>query len=63
LDEVRSLVESLGADRERVILMPEGTDSDRLRERGVWLAELCKEEGFRFSPRLHVDLWGNRRGV
>ena len=63
LDEVRSLVESLGADRERVILMPEGTDIDRLRERAVWLAELCKEEGFRFSPRLHVDLWGNRRGV
>jgi 7-carboxy-7-deazaguanine synthase len=63
LDEVRSLVGQLSADRERVILMPEGTDSDRLRERGVWLAEVCKEAGFRFSPRLHVDLWGNRRGV
>ena len=34
-----------------------------LQERGLWLAELCKETGFRFSPRLHVDLWGNRRGV
>ena len=29
----------------------------------VWLAEICKQEGFRFSPRLHVDLWGARRGV
>jgi 7-carboxy-7-deazaguanine synthase len=63
LDEVRRLVGMLSADRERVILMPEGTDSERLRERGLWLAEVCKEEGFRFSPRLHVDLWGNRRGV
>ena len=63
LDEVRALVARLRADRERVILMAEGTDSQRLRERGVWLAEVCKEEGFRFSPRLHVDLWGNRRGV
>ena len=63
LDEVRSLVESLGADREHVILMPEGTDAERLRERGLWLAEICKSEGYRFSPRLHVDLWGNRRGV
>jgi 7-carboxy-7-deazaguanine synthase len=63
LQEVRALVETLGAARERVILMPEGTDPERLRERGVWLAEICKEEGFRFSPRLHVDLWGNRRGV
>jgi 7-carboxy-7-deazaguanine synthase len=61
--EARDLVAALGADRERVILMPEGADPERLRERGVWLAEICKEEGFRFSPRLHVDLWGNRRGV
>jgi 7-carboxy-7-deazaguanine synthase len=63
LGEVRELVESLGADRERVVLMPEGTDADRLRERALWLAEICKQEGFRFSPRLHVDLYGNRRGV
>ncbi len=63
LDEVRSLVGSLGAERERVILMAEGTEVERLRERGLWLAEICKQEGYRFSPRLHVDLWGARRGV
>jgi 7-carboxy-7-deazaguanine synthase len=63
LDEVRPLIDLLQADRERVILMPEGTDAVRLHERAVWLAEICKEEGFRFSPRLHVDLWGDRRGV
>jgi len=34
-----------------------------LQERGLWLAEIAKQEGFRFSPRLHVDLWGNRRGI
>ena len=32
-------------------------------ERALWLAEICKQEGFRFSPRLHMDLWGDRRGV
>jgi 7-carboxy-7-deazaguanine synthase len=63
LDEVRPLVDALGADRGRVILMPEGTDPEGLRDRGIWLAEICKQEGFRFSPRLHVDLYGNRRGV
>jgi 7-carboxy-7-deazaguanine synthase len=61
--EASALAESLGADRTRVILMPEGTDPACLRERAVWLVELCKEEGFRFSPRLHVDLYGNRRGT
>ena len=63
LDEVQALLETLGADRARTILMPEGTDRETLRERGRWLAELCKAEGFRFSPRLHVELWGNQRGV
>jgi 7-carboxy-7-deazaguanine synthase len=63
LEEVRALIGTLEADRGRVILMAEGTDRDRLRERAVWLAEICKQEGFRFSPRLHVELWGNRRGV
>ena len=63
LEEVRELVSSLRADPQRVVLMPEGTDRDLLRERGAWLAEVAKAEGFRFTPRLHVELWGNRRGV
>lgn len=63
IGEVRELVSTLAAGPARVILMPEGVDPETLRERGLWLAEICKEEGFRFSPRLHVDLWGNRRGV
>ncbi len=63
ISEARDLVRALGADAAKVILMPEGIDASVLRERGVWLAEICKREGFRFSPRLHVELWGNRRGT
>jgi 7-carboxy-7-deazaguanine synthase len=63
LEEIRALIAQLGAERGRVILMPEGVDREVLRERGVWLAEICKSEGFRFSPRLHIELWGSRRGV
>jgi len=63
LEEVRLLLAQLHAERGRVILMPEGTDRETLRERGVWLTEICKTEGFRFSPRLHIDLYGNRRAV
>jgi 7-carboxy-7-deazaguanine synthase len=61
--EVRELVGALGAGAGKAILMPEGIEAGVLRERGVWLAEICKMEGFRFSPRLHVELWGNRRGT
>ena len=63
MDEVRALVRDLGADSARVILMPEGTDRDRVRERGLWIAEACKAEGYRYSPRLHVELYGNQRGT
>jgi 7-carboxy-7-deazaguanine synthase len=61
--EVKSLVLLLQANPQRVVLMPEGTDPEVLRERAAWLVELCKQEGYRFTPRLHVDLYGNRRGV
>jgi 7-carboxy-7-deazaguanine synthase len=63
MGEIRSLIVQLAADRAKVILMPQGIDPAILRQRGAWLAEICKQEGFRFSPRLHVDLYGNARGV
>lgn len=63
LAEVKSLAAALSVPAERIVLMPEGVDPVRLHEKALWLAEICKAEGFRFSPRLHVDLYGNRRGV
>jgi len=63
LSEVGMIVTETGADRSRVLLMPEGIDPATIRERARWLAEVCKRERFRYSPRLHIDLFGNRRGV
>ena len=63
LDEIRALCADLEAEPGNVILMPEGRDAATLRERALWLAEACKQYGYRLSPRLHVDLWGDRRGV
>jgi len=63
LAEIQRMLDEIEADRGKVILMPEGIDASLLRERGLWLAEIAKREGFRYSPRLHVDLWGDRRGV
>lgn len=63
LPEIRSLVKVLDAPPTRVILMPEGTDPATLRDRSTWLVDLAKLHGYRFTPRLHIDLWGNRRGT
>lgn len=62
LEEVRAMIRDLGAPSEQVVLMPEGTDAATLAKRGRWLTQTCMAEGFRYSPRLHVDLWGNERG-
>jgi 7-carboxy-7-deazaguanine synthase len=63
LEEVGAIVREIGASNERVLLMGEGVDPAVLRERSGWLVEICKREGYRFSPRLHIELWGNRRGI
>jgi 7-carboxy-7-deazaguanine synthase len=63
MPEIAKMIEDLHVDRSRVVLMPEGTTPEVIRERAAWLTETCKREGFRYSPRLHIDLWGNRRGV
>jgi len=63
LQQVNAIVSDIGASRSRVLLMPEGVDAAILAERGRWLVDIAKREGFRMTPRLHIDLWGNRRGV
>jgi 7-carboxy-7-deazaguanine synthase len=63
VDEARALIAQVDAPPSKVILMAEGIASETLDQRGVWIAEICKQFGFRFSPRLHVHLYGNRRGV
>jgi 7-carboxy-7-deazaguanine synthase len=60
--EAERMIAEIGGQAENVVLMPEGTDPNVLRERGRWIVEICKEKGYRFSPRLHVDLWGTARG-
>lgn len=63
LEEIRAILGEIEADRARVLLMAEGTDAAAIRERAKWITEIAKREGFRYSPRLHIDLWGNERGV
>jgi 7-carboxy-7-deazaguanine synthase len=63
LSEIHHILTQIPADHEKVILMPEGTDAKQIQEKAIWIADICKKEGFRYGPRLHIDIWGNRRGV
>jgi organic radical activating enzyme len=61
--EVLRLAERFALPRDRVLLQPEGLRAEDLAARTPWLVEACKAHGFRFSPRLHILIWGARRGV
>ena len=63
MQEIEAIHTETDADRSRVILMPEGTDAETLHERARWLVDICKQQRFRYGPRLHINLFGNRRGV
>jgi 7-carboxy-7-deazaguanine synthase len=64
LSEIRLLLATLrGWKPADILLMPEGTDARTLAGRAEWIVEACRQTGFRFCPRLHVQLYGNRRGV
>lgn len=63
LDEVEALRETFVVPAARVVLMPEGTTAAELNARSPWLAETCADRGYRFSSRLHILIWGDKRGV
>ena len=64
IDEILALLGKLPAIRaDRIMLMPEGTDSATLARRTRVLVEPATLHGWRISPRLHIDLFGDRRGT
>ena len=67
LPEIEELLNEVGVvpgfTRDRVLLMSEGTDAEALRDKAPVIAELCIEHGFRYAPRLHIDLFGNTKGT
>lgn len=63
LAEVEDLRRQFAIPPERIVLMPEGRTAAELSARSPWLAETCMQRGYRFSSRLHILIWGDKRGV
>lgn len=62
LDEIDTIVRTIGCDPDEVMLMPEGV-APKARDEVQWIVRACMERGWRYCPRLHIDLFGNRRGT
>ena len=63
LEEIKTLQAEIPIPAETILLMPQGMTPEELQPKQEWLVEICKEEGYRYSPRVHVDIWGSKRGV
>lgn len=61
--EVKELIETYNIPANRVYLMPQGTTEAMLHEKQQWVVELCKEFGFNYTDRIHIHIYGAKRGV
>ncbi|MCD4832044.1 MAG: 7-carboxy-7-deazaguanine synthase QueE [Anaerohalosphaeraceae bacterium] len=61
--EIREILEKLGeVEPSVVMLMAAAAGRAEYLEKAPMVAELCKKEGFCFSPRLQTVLWDNKAG-
>ena len=62
--EIRGIVDRLtNVDPARVLIMAQGTNKKQLGEKTPWIVDLCLRHGYGFTPRLHIELFGNQRGT
>jgi 7-carboxy-7-deazaguanine synthase len=67
VDDLESVRDYLGEvpeiNRQKVLLMPQGTDRELLDARAVWLKPFCEAEGLVFCPRKQIEWFGAVRGT
>jgi len=62
VDLARKAYSDAGIDAD-IYLMPVGATMEGQAKTGRQVAEICLKYGYKFSPRLHVDLFGNKWGT
>lgn len=64
LAEIDAFLAEVGPyDPDRLMLMAEGVDAAAQKEHQRALVPICLARGWRLSPRLHIDLFGNTKGT
>ena len=62
LEEVQQIVDEVGIPNHKVFIMPECISENVQRERLQYLAEKVIEKRWNLTTRLHILLWGAKRG-
>jgi 7-carboxy-7-deazaguanine synthase len=63
VDQVLAIQQAHAIPPHRIFLMPEGRNSETVRARARWLAQICSDHEFNLSDRLHIHLFGDTRGT
>lgn len=49
--------------KDSTYLMPEGITQEQLNNSREECVNVCLEQGWKFTDRLHITIWGDKRGV
>lgn len=63
LDEILYFCDTLKVPHDNIVLMPQGITTEQFKEKEKEIFKTCIEYGFHYSPRTHIDIFGNVRGV
>ena len=63
LVEIQQLQQEMQIPSSTIVLMPQGISRDQIQAKQNWMVEICQQHGYRYSPRLQVDIWGDKRGT
>ena len=60
---IEDCIEKYDIPKHRIYLMPEGISREEQTSKMQKLAEYCINNGYNFSPRLHVLIWNIAKGI
>lgn len=63
ISEIKDLLSKLNLKNNRIYLMPQGVSVEELDKNIQKIYPLCLQEGFCLSDRIHIRIWGDKRGV
>jgi organic radical activating enzyme len=61
--EILEIINRLDISPSRVFLMPLGANATDIEQNAEETINLAIKHGFRYSDRLHIRVWNNKRGV
>lgn len=60
---IQNIKKKYNISSEDIYIMPQGKTREELQKRSKEAWKFCLDNKFNFSPRLHIEVWGNKKGV